>query len=671
MSKELEHKPEDSEPEISICALHGGELEHDEGSAALRGEAFANYLLVGEIARGGMGEIFLGMRQGLEGFSKMFVIKRMAGHLTKDNDFLRMFIEEARLAARLEHPNIVKTYEFGDHEGQYYTVMEYLAGEDLHTILNQIPTTRHNQIPLPLAVHIVSQICNGLHFAHELTDHEGSPLNLVHRDINPANIIVTYTGEVKIIDFGVAKVSTAAKKTLAGVIKGRVAYMSPENILARGVDRRSDVFSAGIILWELLVGRPLFARDGDAATMYAVLNDPIPKPSKERPDVPPQLDALVARALSRTPATRFASADDMRAALDRVAASLPKVDGRAIGQMMEDAFGSTRAHAKRSITQLRSLARNIPLVMRTPTTLSARTPPPGTVPAGSLVRAEAPAAAPTAIRRNLSLLVIASAVASVVSVAVIATFGPWRSANPGWPAAALAARAPSGPTAAGVDAGASPAPPVPAPAGTRAQGRAQGTLSLKTRPNAVVYLDGEPIGQGSFSRRPIPNGPHELSVKIPGRAPLSRSISIVAERETRLKIDPVQRPAADAREWLTPGRASVKAEPRVARAGAPVAPAVKQPRFDLAAARAAVRSQLGPVQRCYQRARFAHANLKGEVMARMTVNADGSIANVQIASSTLRSPQVEGCITREILRWRVPPPAKGAVVGFSYPLVFE
>jgi serine/threonine-protein kinase len=667
MSKELKHEPEDSEPEISIYALRGGELEHDVGSADLRGEAFANYLLVGEIARGGMGEIFLGMRQGLEGFSKMFVIKRMAGHLTNDSDFLRMFIEEARLAARLEHPNIVKTYEFGDHEGQYYTVMEYLAGEDLHTILNQIPTTRHNRMPLPLAIHIAAQICNGLHFAHELTDHEGNPLNLVHRDINPANIIVTYTGEVKIIDFGVAKVSTAAKKTLAGVIKGRIAYMSPENILARGIDRRSDVFSVGIILWELLVGRPLFARDGDAATMYAVLNDPIPKPSKERPDVPPQLDALVARALSRSPATRFASADDLRAALDRVAASLPKVDGRAIGQMMDDAFGSTRAHAKRSITQLRSLARNIPLVMRAPTSLSARTPAPGTVPAGSLVRAGAPAAASTAIRRNLSLLGIASAVASVVSVAVILAFGPWRSANPGRPAAARAARAPSGPTAAGPDAGAPPAPPVPAPAVTRAQG----TLSVKTRPNAVVYLDGEPIGQGSFTRRPTPNGPHELSVKIPGRAPLSRSISILADRETRLKIDPVHRRAVNAGDWLTPGRAGGKAEPRVARAGAPVAPAVKQPRFDLAAARAAVRPQLGPVQRCYQRARFANANLRGEVMARMTVNADGSIANVQIASSTLRSPQLEGCITREIMRWRVPPPARGAVVGFSYPLVFE
>ncbi|HEU4730971.1 MAG TPA: serine/threonine-protein kinase, partial [Kofleriaceae bacterium] len=243
------------------------------------GERFGKYLLVGEIAQGGMGEVFLAVQQGPEGFSKILVVKRVLGHLTADSEFTRMFIDEARLAARLEHSNIVKTYEFGEHEGQYYTVMEFLAGEDLGKMLYNLGL-RAELMALPLAIHITAQLCNGLHFAHELTDHAGRPLHLVHRDVNPANVIVTYTGEVKIIDFGVAKFDKAEIKTATGMLKGKFAYMSPEYIQSHVLDRRSDVFSLGIVLWEMLTGRQLFARDTTGATMYAVMDDPITMPSR-------------------------------------------------------------------------------------------------------------------------------------------------------------------------------------------------------------------------------------------------------------------------------------------------------------------------------------------------------------------------------------------------------
>ena len=689
-------------PEVSVAALPGSTARRVEPLVPLIGEQFAKYLLVGEIARGGMGEIFLGVQQGLEGFSKVVVVKRVVSHLTNNVDFIRMFIDEARLAARLEHPNIVKTYEFGDHGGQYYTVMEYLAGEDLRKVLNKRSHTSQQRLALPFVVHIMAQICNGLHFAHELTDPAGGPLDLVHRDVNPANVIVTYTGEVKIIDFGVAKVSTTAKKTLTGVIKGKIAYMAPEHILARRVDRRSDIYSTGVMLWELLLGRPLFARDCDVATMYAVMNDPIPRPSDERPELPPQLDTIVARALARTPGDRFETADDMRAALDELAATLPKVDPRALGRMMEDLFGSARAQAKRSITQSRSLAHNVALVMK------AITAPPTAVRATAALTTVVLRSAPPAAARRRRRLAIGSALVGALGVLAIVAVGTGRAARPidHVPAVAVLASAalPSAPVA--------PAALAPAPLPPATDAPLQGTLTIETRPNAVVALDGATIERGSFSRRVTASGSHELVVRIPGHAAVRRSISIVADHETRLKIDPARRttmivpgeptgdrtataatrppgpPAAPqdqasgssaehapSLKRLPPGPDPppmvAELKPEGAGPGAQVALARRKSSLDGATTRAAVQSQIGPLQQCYERAKMDDASLKGRLTARIAVTIDGSIASVEISDSTLQSPQVEGCITREIERWHLPRPLGGVAASFSYPFVFE
>jgi serine/threonine-protein kinase len=335
---------DDDEPEISIDTAVSKIRVHDADDSNLVGERFGKYLIIGELATGGMAEVFLGVQPGPEGFVKVVVIKRVLPHFSSNLDFVQMFVDEARLAARLEHPNIVRTYEFGEVAGQYFTTMEYLPGEDLSKALGRLSFARQ-AMPVHLAAGIVTQVCRGLHFAHELTDTAGRPLHLVHRDVNPANIIVTYGGEVKVIDFGVAK--TNKRETVNGTIKGKIAYMSPEHLLARGIDRRSDVFSAGVVLWELLAGRPLFARDTDPATLYAIMNDPIRPPSKFRPDVPRGLDAIVARALARTQVDRFDSADEMADALDDFLTDQPKYDARVVGRMMEELFGATRAEAKR------------------------------------------------------------------------------------------------------------------------------------------------------------------------------------------------------------------------------------------------------------------------------------------------------------------------------------
>lgn len=351
---------EPSEPEISIGTLIQAHAEDFKGNIV--GERFGKYLLVGEIAVGGMAEVFLAVHKGVEDFIKVVVIKRVLPHLTNNADFTRMFVDEARLEARLEHPNIVRTYEFGEVSGQYYTAMEYLPGEDLCKALNNLSISRQ-VMPINIAAGIIAQLCNGLHFAHQFTDIDGRPLNLVHRDINPANIIITYGGEVKIIDFGVAKSNTSVQ-TLTGMIKGKVAYMPPEQVLGRNVDHRADVFSAGVVLWEMLTGRPLFLRNHDAATLYAIMNAPIPAPSRLRPEVPPQLDKIVGRALSRSPADRFDTAEEMATALDEFMVHVPRYDARTLAGKVEELFGSTRAEAKRSIAQTRSLTRNISMVMK-------------------------------------------------------------------------------------------------------------------------------------------------------------------------------------------------------------------------------------------------------------------------------------------------------------------
>ena len=353
---------EPSEPEISIGTLIQAHAEDFTGNIV--GERFGKYLLVGEIAVGGMAEVFLAVHRGVgvEGFIKVVVIKRVLPHLTSNPDFVRMFVDEARLEARLEHSNIVRTYEFGEVDGHYFTAMEYLPGEDLCKVLNNLAVSRQ-LMPLHIAVGITSQVCHGLHFAHQFTDTAGKPLNLVHRDINPANIIITYGGEVKVIDFGVAK-SNANVRTISGTIKGKVAYMPPEQVLGGEVDQRADVFSAGVVLWEVLTGRPLFLRNNEAATLYAIMNAPIPPPSKLRTEVPSQLDKIVLRALARSPAERYASAEEMANDLDDLLAQLPRYDARVVAGKLEELFGSTRAEAKRSIAQTRSLTRNISLVMK-------------------------------------------------------------------------------------------------------------------------------------------------------------------------------------------------------------------------------------------------------------------------------------------------------------------
>ena len=263
--------------------------------------------VIGYIATGGMAELFLGR----ESTGRPVVIKRILPHLARQTSFVSMFIDEARIGSRAKHPNLVEIYELGQVGTDLFMEMEYLVGENIASIVRRL-TKRHEQIPLGLCAYIIAEVCDGLHAAHELTDEGGNRLELVHRDVSPQNVFVTYGGDVKLLDFGVATAAHRLTQTASGEVKGKYAYMSPEQCRGEPLDRRSDIFSLGTVLYELTTQRRLFKRANELQVMRAITEDPIPRPTREIESYPQVLEDICVRALARDPAQRYATAAEMR-----------------------------------------------------------------------------------------------------------------------------------------------------------------------------------------------------------------------------------------------------------------------------------------------------------------------------------------------------------------------
>ena len=274
--------------------------------AATEATRFGKYSLVARLATGGMAEIFLARLQGVAGFEKLVCIKRILPHLARDKQFVAMFLDEARIAARISHPNVCQVFELGEIEGSYYIAMEYLEGVPLACFRRR---DYYGDMPDPrLVAGIAIQACEGLHHAHQLKNTDGSVMEVVHRDISPQNLFVTVDGVVKVLDFGIAKIQDATVRTSTGAVKGTYAYMAPEQLRGERVDRRTDVFAMGIVMWETLMRRHLFRRDTDFLTFQAITAEPIEDVCAFRPDVPPALSAVIMTALSRERDERFPTA---------------------------------------------------------------------------------------------------------------------------------------------------------------------------------------------------------------------------------------------------------------------------------------------------------------------------------------------------------------------------
>lgn len=275
------------------------------------------YEVLRPLATGGMAEIHLARARDS---GRLVVLKKLHPRLAIEREYVQMFRDEAVIASMMQHPNLVEIYELGLEGDEHYIAMEFLHGHDLSRTLRKM---RHEKVPLMFqqAITIVRDIAAGLHYAHEKLGDDGNPLNIIHRDISPHNIILTYSGEVKVVDFGIAKANSQVAKTRTGVLKGKAAYMSPEQAMGEAVDRRTDVFGMGILLWELTTGRWLYRRRSELETLKAVVETDAPRPSTLNADYPKDLEKILMKALERTPAKRWSTAGELRGALDELARS--------------------------------------------------------------------------------------------------------------------------------------------------------------------------------------------------------------------------------------------------------------------------------------------------------------------------------------------------------------
>jgi len=480
--------------------------------------ALGRYKLRTKLATGGMAEVFLADLDGAAGFEKPVVIKRLLPDLAANPDVVAMFLEEGRIAARLSHPNVCQILDLGREGGEYFIAMEYLDGVTLEAFGRPLPARRSLR-DARLWAGIGVQACEGLHAAHELTGADGQPLQLVHRDVSPQNLFLTREGVVKILDFGVAK-TTRSALTKPGTLKGKSCYMSPEQIRAESIDRRSDVFALGAVLYELATGRPCFLRENEFLTFKAVLEARIEPPSEIQDSIPPALAALCLRALAPTPPERFPSARAMGEQLAKAAAGFGgAMNAPEIAAEIESSFGA-ELYARRQ----RIASGWVAELSGSPTRLHG-----GGIPAAARLRP------PPLVVRPRVILGAAGAVVGVAGGAYLLLGGGDRAARaalgvdaaavlPPVVAAAVAApRAPAPPPSPPAPSAEPLSPPPERGAGPRTSvarapqaARTPGFLTIDSNPYATIYADGVRLGTTPLLRARLAPGRRTIKAMLAG-----------------------------------------------------------------------------------------------------------------------------------------------------------
>ncbi len=459
------------------------------------------YALHGEIAAGGQAAVHLGRQLGAVGFARTVAIKRLHPQYAKDPSFVAMFLDEARLAARIRHPNVVPTLDVVSLDDELFLVMEYVHGESLAR-LSRHARARDERIPIEVAVGVASHALHGLHAAHEARSERGTPLEIVHRDVSPQNVLVGVDGVGRVLDFGIAKATSRLQVTAEGQLKGKLAYMAPEQLESHDVDRRVDVWAASIVLWEMLTGRRLFTGDHPGRLMKAVLSAPIPRPSEIADDVPPEVEAVVMRGLERDPDARFATAREMAVALEATGWVATQ---HAIGAWVERVAAASLAERADRIAEIEGTTdAGVPSTQETPRVVGPD-PDRTQIDAGTFAATHAELVGrPRGRRRALvAAIVTASAGALALSVGLIATRSapdPAATKPAATPAFEPAAVAPSavGSGAASTSAAAS-APPAPAPSSEPA------VVGKSVAPKATTKPTSKPTKPSAPAGKPTPS----------------------------------------------------------------------------------------------------------------------------------------------------------------------
>ena len=530
--------------EASSFATSSGTTE---GTIA-RGAQLGKFEVIDKLAVGGMAEIFLARASGLLGFQKLVVIKRILPHLASRHDFIQMFLDEARIATTLSHPNVVQTHEVGVHGKSYFLVMEYLAGEDVRALLRRLGRDG-TRMPVEHALDIGIGVAAGLHYAHEKRDFDGRPLEIVHRDVTPQNVIVSYDGGVKLLDFGIAKASNRINETRSGSFKGKVPYMSPEQCRGEKLDRRTDIFSLGILLYEMTLGRRLFRGPTDFQILKQIVDGAIALPTEIDPSYDPRLEAIVMKALDSDPARRYQTARELQEALEALSHELRlKRSQLALADFMQAMFADKAgewqaAAAEGDVDRLEQHCHVV--AAERERDLQAEEAEISSAPAMSSAPTEVGAPqldvlpdepAPRRSRAWTASLAITALVGGGIVAhrvwlhARAAPMAPVAAAAPGAPVVAAALVAPVMATP--------PVAPTPPPAGT---------VQVTTTPaGATLILDGETLTERSPARLSglVAGEPHLLAVHLDGYQGIAQRFTLEAGEEASLELALRREPAA-------------------------------------------------------------------------------------------------------------------------------
>ncbi len=538
------------------------------------------YRLVAEIGHGGMADVFLALAPGPNGFSKAVVVKEMRGEAPEERS-VAMFLDEARIAARLNHPNIVQIHEVGYHEGgRPFLAMEFVEGQSLQSLLRRA----RRGAPMPVLLRVVSDVLGALDYAHGLSDFDGRPLDLVHRDVTPHNVIVSYDGYGKLLDFGIAKANVRSAQTQTGTIKGKVGYMAPEQARGGHVDHRADLFAVGVMLYQAVSGRRYWGDEQDMPILVKLANEQLPDVSAGLAGAPEALAAMVRRALSADPAGRYASAAEFQAELEHYGAAAGALaTRREVGAYVSSLFGAERA-ALREVLDRRSRAyeafalrgeaeSELPR-LHLSGALPAAGDGSGSLPKTSLTGALVPTQAPAPpLARAGGGALRAAAIAGLAGAVALAITGAYMlraSSRPGErpadPDAAVAA-----PKAAAVVAAPKAAAAADAPAPPSV------TLKIEARPaQAKIFVDDRPLASNPASVL-VAAGEHRVRAEAEGFAPASQALTPSEDGSLVLTLRPLKGRAA------APPPAAAAARP----GGAPAAPRPAPPQRENASSSAA------------------------------------------------------------------------------------
>ncbi|MGV3625245.1 MAG: serine/threonine protein kinase [Archangium sp.] len=497
-------------------------------------QTLGKYTLVKKLATGGMAEVFLARIDGPMGFAKKCVVKRILPHFNDDPRFIEMFLGEARLAAELNHPNLVQIFDFGEANGQYFLAMEYIDGPNLR-VLNQATRSATGPMSFALAARIIALAAEGLHHAHELRNENGELVNLVHRDISPDNILVSRNGAVKVVDFGIAKASSQPHLTKSGMIKGKMAYMPPEQLAREPLDRRADLFALGIVLYELVTGGMPFDATSEVSIIQALMSQqPLEKPTTYRLDCPPSLEAIVLKCLEKDRERRYGSCRELQADLETFISSQGAAVGtREVADLVETTFANDNEVTQSTAIPLSGLEATTPSGVSQERPIAPQPPkaPPAARSTGlsntalrPVTNAELEARA-TAPKSKLPMIL--GGLAVLIAIVV----GVWFTTRP--PQVVTSPQKPpviTPPVAGVVDAGVKDAP-VDAGVAVIAEVidagadevedagvevkpivARNGRLELRIRPYATVFLDGRKLGDTPLPTQVVPVGVHKLKL---------------------------------------------------------------------------------------------------------------------------------------------------------------